>query len=126
METEPNTIKCYSPKRSVEIHKCVSILPNDYSTLENLPTINGVVVNGQLTSEKLSLLSAKSDDFVSSTLDEAKENGGYLIVISPDNKPKKVSLNYLHSGTELEGGFQTVEEINIKATIGSYQFVEKK
>lgn len=115
---------CTQP--SVQIHRCVSVLPNDYSILENLPVINGVVIKGNLTSEILSLLSAKSEDFVDATLDEAKEDDGYMIVVLPGNKPKKVSLSYLRSGTEIEGGFQTVDEVNTKAAVGSYQFVEKK
>ena len=60
------------------------------------------------------------------TLDEAKEDDGYMIVVLPGNKPKKVSLSYLRSGTEIEGGIQTVDEVNTKAAVGSYQFVEKK
>lgn len=126
MGTKNDATETTCTQPSVKIHRCVSVLPNDYSILENLPKINGVTLLGDLTTEGLNLLSSETDSYESVSLEQAKEEDAYLLVIQADGKPKRVSLSYLKTGTEVEGGFQTVDEVNGKAAIGSYQFVEKK
>lgn len=114
----------YCAQPSVRLHRCISILPNDYNVMENIPKINGVDLKGEMKSEQLSLLSSKPDDYTDIALNEAKKENGYMVVLMPgENKPKRVSLTYLCP--ETERGFQTVEDVDMSA-VGSYQFLEKK
>lgn len=107
---------------SVKVHPCVSLLPNDYNALENLPKINGVVLSGDLSASDLSLLSSKSEDYGDISVLENGQDNGYVIVLG-EEKPSKVSVKELITHGE---GFITVDTVNPDIAIGAYQFVEKK
>lgn len=127
MGTTKKTVEnetCTQP--SVSIHRCISILPNDYVNLVNLPTINGVTLLGELKAADLNLLSSKRGDYQETTLEAAQEGGGYLVVLLPGGQSQRLSLDYIRSGLDVEGGFLTVNEFDPDAPVGSYQFVEKK
>ncbi len=111
---------------SVQVHKCVSILPNDYNIMENKPVINGVVLEGEQSAKTLNLLSSNAEDYDETTFAEAKERDGYMVVILSDNQPQKVSLCDLSANMGGDGSLRTVDELDTSATVGSYQFVEKK
>lgn len=117
---------CAQP--SIKVHHCVSILPNDYAQLVNLPTINSITLSGNLSSSELNLLSSAKDDYEDTTLESAQSENGYIVVLLPDSQPKCLSLSYIYnqSGLEIEGGFVTVDGIDTDTPVGTYQFVEIK
>lgn len=115
---------CAQP--SVKLHRHISILPNDYANLVNLPTLNGVTLLGDLKSTELNLLSSAKEDYEDTSLEDAQAQDGYLVVLLPNSTPKCVSLSYIRSALDVEGGFLTVDEFNPDAPVGSYQFVVKK
>lgn len=47
-----------APKVRVTVKKKHTTIPNDYNKIKNIPSINGVSVKGELSSEQLELLSA--------------------------------------------------------------------
>ena len=61
MSTRTTSTQC-SPV-SVKVKRCVSVLPNDYSQLENMPTINGVTLIGDLKANELGVLSSNKNDY---------------------------------------------------------------
>ena len=127
MGTEDKACEKNCTPPSIKVHRCVSILPNDYNIMENKPVINGVVLEGEQTAKTLSLLSSNVEEYESVTLNATEQQDGYLVVLMPgDAQPKKVALSDLRHETDSERGFQTVDEIDPSAAIGSYQFVEKK
>lgn len=112
---------------SVKVKRCVSVLPNDYTVLENLPTINGVSLIGNTTAQDLELLSSKGEDYETVSLLKKQEVEGYLVIIGGE-RPTKIALNkFLEEAGKLSygEGFETVDVINPDAPIGTYQFVEK-
>lgn len=109
----------------VNLHRCVSVLPNDYSRLENIPTINGVSLIGDLKAVDLGLLSLEPENYETVSVLDKKD--GYLVLLG-DAKPEKVSLKEIleQAGGKISGyGFVTVGELNTELPIGSYQFVKK-
>lgn len=126
METDKKVCTKICNPPSVQVHKCVSILPNDYNIMENKPVINGVVLEGEQSAKTLSLLSSNAEDYDETTFAEAKKRGGYMVVILSDNQPQKVSLCDLSANMGGDGSLRTLDELDTSATVGSYQFVEKK
>lgn len=113
---------------SVKVKRCVSVLPNDYTVLENLPAINGVTLIGNIKAKDVELLSSRGDDYETVSLLDNKESEGYLIVLGAE-KVTKVKLSDVLSqagGLSHGEGFKTVDVFNPDAPIGTYQFVEKK
>lgn len=107
----------------VEIHRCVSVLPNDYTILENLPSINGVTLKGDQKAQDLSLLSLNRDDYETiSLLDKEDDEESYLIVLGVE-KATKVSLSDFLAQAS---GFKTVDTCDENVPIGMYLFVEKE
>lgn len=118
----PKTVTVDFCTKKVEVKRCVSVMPNDYNELENIPKINGVDLKGDMTSHSLSLLSSKQDDYETvSLLDAGKENR-YVVVIG-DGDPKKIPMLDF---TAQIAGFTTVDELNPDVAIGAYQFVAVK
>lgn len=126
----PNNAADSCDKTAVNIHRCISILPNDYANLENIPSIGGVTLLGKMKASDLNLLSSVKQDYEPMTLEDIQAGEGYLVVIMPDSPPKTISINDLRAeaggGGGENGGFQTVDEIAPDIPIGSYLFVEKK
>lgn len=128
MSTRTTSTQC-SPV-SVKVKRCVSVLPNDYSQLENMPTINGVTLIDDLKANELGVLSSNKNDYETlSVLDQdIKDN---FVVVLGDGKVSKVSLDEFleqagSGGTSRGNGFKTVDVIDIDIPVGAYQFVEKK
>ena len=118
----PKTVNVDFCTKKVEVKRCVSVMPNDYNELKNIPKINGVDLKGDMTSHSLSLLSSKQDDYETvSLLDAGKENR-YVVVIG-DGDPKKIAMLDF---TAQIAGFTTVDELNPDVAIGAYQFVAAK
>lgn len=111
---------CTAPQ--VKLKPLVSILPNDYTIMDNLPKINGVTLIGEKTAQQLSLLSSNQDNYDSISLTDAKANGGYVIVVG-GQAPAKISIGEL---VPKGNGFITSKEIDSDVNVGLYQFVEKK
>ena len=77
----------------VKVHRCVSVLPNDYSLLVNLPTINGKTIIGELNLEDIGGLSAAVENYETGS---AVGSGKYLLVLD-DSGAKKVDINEIKS-----------------------------
>ncbi len=107
----------------VEIHRCVSVLPNDYTILENLPSINGVTLKGDQKAQDLNLLSINRDDYETvSLLDKEVDKESYLIVLGVE-KATKVSLSDFIAQSS---GFKTVDSCDEDVPVGTYLFVQKQ
>lgn len=103
--------------------RCISVLPNDYSQIENKPQINGVVLTGNKSAKEIGLLSIQPKDYEAVSLTKASQRSGFLLVIAKDQEPMKLSVDrIINRGT----GFFTSEEIDPSVSIGVYQFVQKK
>lgn len=114
-----NTTACTPP--SVNVHRCVSILPNDYSILENKPAINGVELTKDTTAAELNLLTADSSLYESITLSDAAVEGLSIIAISNDGSMSKIAVEDL---LETSRGIITVDELDETVEIGTYQMVK--
>lgn len=68
----------------VRLKKVVSVLPNDYSQLENLPSIDGVTLSGDISSKELNLLSSSSAEYETMKLSGLAGKGMYVPVIGED------------------------------------------
>lgn len=116
---------------TVKVHRCVSVLPNDYSVMENLPKINGVTLLGEMTSKQLNLLSSKADDYETKTVEDVKEK--YIMVLGEaGEEAQKVKVSDFLSqasggdgGSTETSGFATTSSIDEETAVGTYLFVEK-
>lgn len=111
----------------IQIHKCVSVLPNDYKVLENIPTINGVSLIGDMDSKTLGLLSLRVDDYETISLLNGKpEDGKYVLVLGESDVVKVPLVEFATASTDPQGGgsFTTTETVDPDIPVGSYQFVE--
>lgn len=78
----------------IKVHRCVSVLPNDYSQLENLPTINGKKIIGELDLTDIGVLSSSLDQYESGSV---SGDGKFLLVLDEDGV-KKVSADEVKGG----------------------------
>ena len=123
MGLEKNNAPSCTPTR-VNLHRCVSVLPNDYSQLENVPKINGVSLMGDLKAGDLGLLSSNPENYETVSVLDKKD--GYIVLLG-GAKPEKIALDELleQAGGKVSGeGFVTVNELDTALPIGSYQFVK--
>lgn len=114
---------------TVKVHRHISVLPNDYSELENIPSINGIRLIGEQTAKQLNLLSAKVEDYETVSVESAQDK--YVLIIGKSGEQQKISLLDLtaNSGTGvIEGGsgFTTSDTVDDEMAIGTYQFVLKE
>lgn len=106
-------------KKKIAVKRCVSVMPNDYNELDNLPKINGVELKGEMTSHSLSLLSSKPEIYETVSLLDAGKESRFVVVVG-DGEPKKIPMIDF---TAQITGFTTVDELNPDVAIGAYQFV---
>lgn len=78
----------------VKVHRCVSVLPNDYAILENKPKINGKELEGNLSVSDIGALSSDLGDYATVEQD-GKEK---FLIILDGTKAKKMSLNDISYG----------------------------
>ena len=55
MTTGTNSTITHCAPTTPHLARCVFILPNDYSQMENLPKINGVTLTGDVSSANLGI-----------------------------------------------------------------------
>ena len=88
---------------------------SDYRDLTNLPTINGVTISGDLTSEDLKLVQAEEGKGLSSNdfTDALKEKAETAIdgVLVDGVKTSSITLPKNTSDLHNDSGFQTAEQV---------------
>ena len=95
-------------------------LNSNYLRLSNKPSVNGVELVGNLTSEELNLLSSNQTEYEEIKLESA-DRADFLLALGQDGQPKKLKLGELTSRT-----MQTLDEIPQDLEIGSYVFLRKE
>lgn len=112
---------------AIGIRPTISVLPNDFNLMKNLPQINGItLLGGNQKASALNLLSNQADDYQEVGLSEVNDTG-YVLVLMPEQKePVKVALSDI-KGHKEGNGFITSSsgEVIQDAPIGTYQFVPK-
>lgn len=111
---------CNAP---IQIRKVVSVLPNDYGQLTNLPTVNGVSLIGEQTAKSLNLLSANDEEYVPVKLNDVAGKDMYLIAVGKDG-PQKVPVDDFIEEKKGNGVLVT-DKLDTEAAIGTIQFVIK-
>lgn len=112
---------CNAP---IQIRKVVSVLPNDYGQLTNLPTVNGVSLIGELTARSLNLLSADSKEYSPVKLTDAAGKGMYIVAVGEDG-PQKVPVDDFIA--EKKGSAVLVtDKLDTEVEDGTIQLVIKK
>lgn len=86
---------------NANLHRCVSVLPNDYNILENKPKLNGQTLEGDLTVADLGGLSSNIDDY---SAGDIGETDGYIIVLD-GGSAKKIPASDIGAGAiQINGG----------------------
>ena len=101
---------------NIDLRKDVSLNTN-YLRLTNKPSINGVELTGNKTSEELNLLSNNQSEYEQIELESAGD-ADFLLVLGSENQPKKMKISELSSRT-----MQTAEKMPESLEIGSYIFL---
>lgn len=104
----------------VKIKKVVSVLPNDYSQMENKPAINGVELTKDTTLEQLNILSAQATAYEPITLTSAAQKSMSILAVSESGETAKIAVeDFLESSRTIK----TVDELDENAEVGTYQKV---
>ena len=93
---KPKLIVKAKPVMRVKVKKIVSIRPDDYEKLKNLPSINGLELVGSLTSDELKLLSAVLANYKEKSLPELPQGSNYILVMG-ESETYRVSLKDLYA-----------------------------
>ena len=121
--TTETTVNTHCAPTNAHLMRCVSILPNDYTNLENQPSINGETLVGNKSAKELGILSILPENYEPVDIHNAAAKNGGIVIVGDDNSPMILSAqSILDRGT----GFFTSEEIDGDVEIGVYQFVQKK
>ena len=110
--------ECRDRDAPIQIKKIVSVLPNDYSLLENLPTLNGVSLLGNLSGKDVNLLSSNIDDYETAKLSEI-ESDNYVICAGKDSAVKVQIVDFIEESKSVK----TASEFDEDAPLGTIQFV---
>lgn len=106
----------------IRLKKVVSVLPNDYSQLENLPSIDGVTLSGDISSKELNLLSSSSAKYETIKLSNLAAKGMYVPVIGEDESSGKVPVDDFLE----EGKVKVAETLDEDVSVGTIQLVKIK
>lgn len=87
----------------------------NYNRLVNKPKINGVELSGDMSASELNLLTNNMQSYETLTLGEMPKPS-YVIVVSAEGQPSKVSLDEVTSGKFITT--DNVEDIDV----GNYLF----
>lgn len=107
----------------VTTKQIISVLPNSYTLLADIPTLNGMSILGDLTTKELSILSAKSSDYETMTLSSMTDKDTkYIPILSEDeeDEPQKVSVQDFMDQAQAAIVSTSLDE---DAAVGSIQFV---
>lgn len=107
------------PEIGVRLNQDVSV-SDDYLRLNNKPSVNGIVLDGDKTWSNLSLLSGKISEYKEISLGAAV-SGSFLLVLTADEQTKKVKLSEL-----TEGKVKTADDIPGDLQVGNYVFVKRR
>ena len=110
--------ECRDRDAPIQIKKVVSVLPNDYSLLENLPTLNGVSLLGDLSGKDVNLLSSADEDYDTVRLSEI-ESEDYVVCIGKKSAVKVPIADFIEESKSVK----TVDVLDKDAHIGTIQFV---
>lgn len=113
--------ECRDREAPVKIKKVVSVLPNDYGQLENIPTLNGVSLLGNLSGKDLNLLPTQKDEYETTTVESAAK-GGYVVCLGA-SEPQKVPISEF---LEQSKNVMTTDELKTDVRIGTIQLVIMK
>lgn len=105
---------------SIQIRKFVSVLPNDYSQLTNIPTVNGVSLTGNLTAKSLNLLSSDANEYTQITLTDASQKAMSILAVSGNGETAKIAVDDFIGAVQQ---MKTVDELDESAKVGTYQKV---
>lgn len=111
--------ECRNRDGPIEIKKVISVLPNDYVSLENKPSINGIVLDGELDASSLNLLSSKEDDYEPVTLSQMQGAQCYLLAIG-EGKTYKISVDDFIEETK---NVTVTDSVDPEAANGTISFV---
>ena len=111
---------CRDPSTPIEIKKVVSVLPDDYSQLKNLPSINGIELSGNMSAESLNLLSSNPEDYEPITLSEASDDASVIVI--DNGEMHRLSVKGLMEDSK---NVKVSETLDPKCPIGTIQFVKR-
>lgn len=83
-----------TPTAKVSVAQKHTVIPNDYTNLKNLPTINGVEIIGNLTSDDIKVLSGLAENYNVNALQTAD---GKIVIFLGDGTPAAISVEELLS-----------------------------
>lgn len=106
----------------IKLKKVVSVLPNDYSQLENLPRINGVTLSGDISSKELNLLSSSDAEYETIKLSNLTGKGMYVPVIGDDETSCKVPVDDFWE----ESKVKVTDTLDEDVSVGTIQLVKIK
>ncbi len=110
--------ECRDRDAPIQIRKVVSVLPNDYSLLENLPTLNGVSLLGNLSGKDVNLLSSNVDEYETVNLSDIEEED-YVICVGKNSAVKVPIADFIEESKSVKTGSEFDED----APLGTIQFV---
>lgn len=110
--------ECRDRDAPIQIKKVVSVLPNDYSLLENLPTLNGVSLLGNLSGKDVNLLSSNVDEYETVNLSDIEEED-YVICVGKNSAVKVPIADFIEESKSVKTGSEFDED----APLGTIQFV---
>lgn len=106
--------------KGIEIKNVVSVLPNDYSQLENLPSIDGITILGDISSKQLNLLSSDCNQYETLKLSNITGTERYVPVIAEDSAMNgKVPIDDFVE----EGKIKITETFDEDVSVGTTQLV---
>lgn len=113
-------MNCRDELNIIEINKVVSVLPNDYSILENKPRIDGIELTKDTTLKELNVLPSDASEYKSISFIEASKKEMSVLTVSEDGSYAKIAVSDIKHATEI---IKTVDTLDKTAEIGNYQFV---
>lgn len=112
---------CRDPDNEIEIRQVVSVLPNDFEQLENIPKINGVRLSGDMSAEALNLLSSRGEDYQPLVVGEVTEETFFIAL--DKGKAKKMSVAKM---LEESKNVRVTDALDTDCAVGTIQFVKQK
>lgn len=103
----------------IGLKRIISVLPNDYLQLENIPKINGVTLSGDISATDLNLLSSNSADYETMRLSDLAGKGMYIPTIGENEESVKVPVDDLIEEKQVK----VTETLDEGVSIGTIQLV---
>lgn len=104
----------------VKLHRCVSVLPNDYAILENKPKIGGKTLEGEMSLLDLGALSSRLDDYAIVEDENGEQYGEKYIIILDGASVRKMALSSVKTNGDALGD---IGELNTEDVAVEGQYV---